>query len=103
MGGWDAYKDDDAAPAEAVVEADGEDLGEDDGCGEVVELCLRFLSVNCLGEEGFEVGSYVAVEALVCALLDLGGKGEGGGTGGQAEDVGVGLHGEDLLAMLRCW
>ena len=41
------------------------------------------------------MGLYVAVEALVCALL--GGKGEGGGTGGQAEDVGVGLHGEDLL------
>lgn len=43
------------------------------------------------------VEAYVAVEALVCALLNLGGKGEGGGTGCQAEDVVEGLHGEDLL------
>jgi len=42
--GWDGWKTceyDDATPAEAVVEADGEDLGEDDGRGEIVELCLR--------------------------------------------------------------
>jgi hypothetical protein len=32
------YEDDDAAPAKAVVEADGEDLGNHDGRGEVIEL-----------------------------------------------------------------
>ena len=33
-----AYEDNNAAPAEAVVEADGEELGDHDGCGEVIEL-----------------------------------------------------------------
>jgi hypothetical protein len=36
--GVGAYEDDDAAPAEAVVEADGEELGDCDGGGEVIEL-----------------------------------------------------------------
>jgi hypothetical protein len=36
--GMGAYEDHDATPAEAVVEADGEDLGDCDGGGEVVEL-----------------------------------------------------------------
>jgi hypothetical protein len=40
--------------------------------------------------------AYVAVEALVCALL--GGKGEGGGTGGQADDVVEGLHGVEIVS-----
>ena len=44
--------------------------------------------------------SYVTVEALVCALLDLGGKGEGGGTGGQAEHGVEVLHGKDLLVIV---
>lgn len=52
MGGWDAYKDDDAAPAEAVVEADGEDLGEHDGRGEVIELGLRFMLVDLFWRGG---------------------------------------------------
>ena len=34
-----AYEDDDAAPSEVVVQADGEELGDYDGCGEVIELC----------------------------------------------------------------
>ena len=74
-------------------------MGEDDCCGEVVELLSSRL-VDWFREEGFEVGLYVAVEALVCALL--GGKGEGGGTGGQAEDVVEGLHGGEtwLIVMV---
>jgi hypothetical protein len=36
-----AYENDDAAPAEAVVEADGEKLGDCDGGGEVIELGWR--------------------------------------------------------------
>jgi hypothetical protein len=36
--GVSAYEDDDATPANAVVEADGEELGDCNGGGEVVEL-----------------------------------------------------------------
>jgi len=32
------YEDDDAAPAKAVVQADGEELGNCDGRGEIIEL-----------------------------------------------------------------
>ena len=32
------YEDDDAAPAKAAVQADGEDLGDYDGRCEVIEL-----------------------------------------------------------------
>ena len=36
-----AYEDDNAAPAEAVVKADGEELRDCDGGGEVIELGWR--------------------------------------------------------------
>lgn len=39
--GMGAYEDDDAAPAEAVVEANGEELGDCEGGGEVIELVGR--------------------------------------------------------------
>ena len=58
---------------------------------------VTYRSVDCIFERGFELESYVAVVALVCAPFDLGGQSECRGTGGQAEDVVEALHGEDLL------
>ena len=42
------------------------------------------------------MGSYVAVVALVCALLNFGGQSECGGAGGQAEDVVECLHSDEI-------
>ena len=43
-----AYEDDYAAPAEAVVQADGEELGDCDGRGEIIELLHIFQSIVSL-------------------------------------------------------
>lgn len=61
---------------------------------------VTYRSVDCIFEKGFELESYVAVVALVCAPFDLGGQSKCGGTGGQADDVVEGLHSDEIL--LEC-
>ena len=59
---------------------------------------MRDLLDDCTSGEGSEKGSYVAVVALVCALCDFSRQSECRGTGGQAEDVVEGLHGDEILS-----